>query len=63
MLFSLQSLLGGLLIPLEVLPHSLELVAKRSPLGHPVCFLAQIYLELSEPVPILAGLVRAAVLL
>jgi hypothetical protein len=44
-------------MPPEVLPRWLELVAKRFPLGHPAHLLAQIYPELSEPVPILAGFV------
>lgn len=62
-LFSLETFLGGLSMPLEVLPRSLELLAKVSPFAHLAYYPARIYLELSEPAPILAaGLVWAAVL-
>lgn len=62
-LFSMEALLGGLSMPLEVLPRPLELLAKASPFAHLAYYPARIYLELSEPAPILAaGLAWAAVL-
>jgi ABC-2 type transport system permease protein len=62
-LFSLEALLGGLSMPLEVLPRPLELLAKASPFAHLAYYPARVYLELSGPAPILAsGLAWAAVL-
>lgn len=61
-LFSLETLLGGLSMPLEVLPRPVELVAKCSPFAHQAYYPAQIFLGLSGPAPILAGIVWAAVL-
>ena len=62
-LFSLAMFLGGLSMPLEVLPRPLELLAKASPFAHMSYYPARIYLELSEPGPILAaGLAWAAIL-
>ena len=61
-LFTLELMLGGISMPLEVLPHSLELVAKCSPFAHLAYYPAQIYLELSGPAPILTGLAWAAAL-
>ncbi|MEA4882963.1 MAG: ABC-2 family transporter protein [Clostridia bacterium] len=60
--FSLQSLLGGISMPLEVLPRPLELLAKTSPFAHLAYYPARIYLGLSGPAPIMAGLAWAAVL-
>ena len=62
-LFSLETFLGGLSMPLEVLPRPLELLAKVSPFAHLAYYPARIYMELSEPAPVLAaGLAWAVVL-
>ena len=61
-LFSLETLLGGLSMPLEVLPRPVELVAKWSPFAHQAYYPAQVYLELSGPAPILAGIAWATAL-
>lgn len=62
MLYSLQTALGGLSMPLEVLPRPLEVAAKCSPFAHLCYFPARIYLGLSGPESIWAALAWAVVL-
>lgn len=55
-LYSAQTLLGGISMPLEVLPGGIGALAKALPFAHLAYYPARIYLGLSGPAPIMAGL-------
>lgn len=59
---SLSLGLGGASMPLEVLPPAIGRIAMASPFACLVFYPARIYLEMSGPMPLLYGLVWAAVL-